>query len=54
MILSFLLGTPENAGVTQIRLGPNLPVLLRKPGQFLDSCFDTRSIMVTLSVRFDF
>ena len=50
------LGTPENAGVTQhLRplLGPNL-VLLRKPGQSLNPRFDTRSIMVTPSVRFDF
>ena len=45
-----LLGTPENGGVTKHfrpLLGPNLPVLLSKPGQSLNPGFDTRSIMVT-------
>ena len=47
----------ENAGVTQHfrpLLGPNLPMLLRKPGQSLNPRFDSRSIMVTPSVDFDF
>ena len=41
------MGIPENARVTQHfrpLLGPNLPVLLRKPGQYLNPCFDTRRI----------
>ena len=57
MILSPFVGDPrECRGDVVFRplLGPNLPVLLRKPGQSLNPRFVAWCIMVTRSGGFEF